>query len=100
MPRNGAGTKVCCDLKSPYGHHYTYILTIGVIWRALVELIALQESGDSDFSSSDEEDIDFLLLELSFKPKKILGPRVNPDDLSEVECEQLFRFVFSSRQPS
>ena len=68
--------------------------------RALVELIALQESSDSDFLSSDEEDIDILLLELSFKPKKILEPRINLDDLSEVDCEQLFRFVFSSRQPS
>ena len=68
--------------------------------RALVELIALQESSNSDFSSIDEGDMDFFLLELSFKPKKILGPRINLDDLSEVECEQLFRFVFSSRQPS
>ena len=45
--------------------------------RALVELIALQDSSDSDFSSSDEGDMNFLLLELSFKPKKILGPRIN-----------------------
>ena len=45
--------------------------------RALVELIALQESSNSDFSSSDEGDMNFLLLELSFKPKKILGPRIN-----------------------
>ena len=53
--------------------------------RALVELIALQESSDSDFSSSDEGDMDFLLLELSFKPK-ILGPRINLDDLT---CTQI-----------
>ena len=39
--------------------------------RVLVELIGLQESSDSDFSSKDEGDMDFLLLELSFKPKKV-----------------------------
>lgn len=52
------------------------------------------------FWAAMKEDMDFLLLEVSFKQKKILGPQINLDDLSEVECEQLFRFVFSSRQPS
>ena len=61
--------------------------------------MALQDSSDSGFSSSDEElDMDFLLLEVLFKPKKILGPRINLDDLSDVECEKLFRCVRSTMQ--
>ena len=67
--------------------------------KALVELLALQDSSDSDSSSSDEEDMDFLLLEMLFKPKKVLGPRVNLDDLSDLECEKLFRFVCFTWQP-
>ena len=41
--------------------------------KSLVELLALQDSSDSDSSSRDEEDMDFLLLEMLFKLKKILG---------------------------
>ena len=62
--------------------------------RALFELMALLDDSDLDSSSSsDEEDMDFLLCELSFKPKRVLGPRLNLDDLSSLQCEQLFRSV-------
>ena len=50
------------------------------------------EDSSSDSSSSDEDDLDFLLCELAFKPKRALGPRLNLMDLSDLQCEQLFRY--------
>ena len=44
-------------------------------------------------SSSEEDDLDLILLDLVSKPKRILGPRVHLDDLSDMECERLFRLV-------
>ena len=54
------------------------------------EMLLLLDSSDSDFSS-DEDDLEDIWLELSFKPKKVLGHRPNFVDLSASECEQLFR---------
>ena len=53
----------------------------------------LMQSIDSslDGSSSDEDDRDLLLLELAFAPKILPGPRLNLLDLSNQQCEQIFR---------
>lgn len=59
--------------------------------KAVLELLYSQDS--SSDSSSDEEDLDLLLLELAEKPKRILGPRLNLEDMTTLECEQLFRSV-------
>ena len=53
-------------------------------------MLLLLDSSDSDFSS-DEHALEDLWLELSFKPKKVLGRRPNLADLSASECKQLFR---------
>ena len=55
----------------------------------IVELI-IQESMASDLSDSDssedEEMIAAIMLELALAPKVALGPRLNLDDLSPLEC--------------
>ena len=65
----------------------------------IVELI-IQESMASDLSDSDssedEEMIAAIMLELALAPKVALGPRLNLDDLSPLECEQLFRSVIKN----
>lgn len=59
-------------------------------FKEILEALIYDYSSDSS-SSSDEDDIDFLLCELAFRPKRKLGPRLNIADLSDMECEQLFR---------
>ena len=58
--------------------------------KAVQQMLLLLDSSDSDFSS-DEEALEILYLELSFKPKKVLGRRPNFEELSMLECERLFR---------
>ena len=58
--------------------------------KDLEEMLPLLDSSHSDFSG-DEDALEDLWLELSFKPKKVLGRRPNLADLSASECEQLFR---------
>ena len=52
---------------------------------------------DSD-SSEDEEMIAAIMLELALAPKVALGPRLNLDDLSPLECEQLLISPFGRGQ--
>ena len=54
------------------------------------EMLLLLDSSNSDFSS-DEDTLESLYLELSFKPKVVLHPRLNLADLLTLECEQLSR---------
>ena len=61
--------------------------------KAILDVIILLDSDSDSASSSDEEDMDLLLCKLSFKPKRILGSRINLEDLSTLECEQLFRLA-------
>ena len=65
----------------------------------IVELI-IQESMASDLSDSDssedEEMMAAIMLELALAPKVALCPRLNLDDLSPLECEQLFRSVIKN----
>ena len=43
-------------------------------------------------ASSEEDDIDFLLPELAFRPKRKLGTSLNLEDPSDLECKQLVRY--------
>lgn len=45
----------------------------------------------SSESSSDEDDLEFLILEMAFNPKQQLGKHLHLDDISEEDCETMFR---------
>jgi hypothetical protein len=51
---------------------------------------------DSD-SSDDEDDLfddyDLILYEMAFTQKPMLGPRLNLQDVSEDDCEKMFRYT-------
>ena len=44
-------------------------------------------SGDS----SSDDDVVSVVCELTFAPRVALGPQLNLEDLSSLECEELFR---------
>ena len=46
----------------------------------------------ADSASSDEDDLEAVMLVLTEKPQRILHPRLNLDDLTTLECEQLIRY--------
>ncbi|CAH3027188.1 unnamed protein product [Porites evermanni] len=50
------------------------------------------DDSSSEGSSSSDEDLDFLFLEAAFPEPRLLGPRLNMEDISEIDCEQMFRF--------
>ena len=50
---------------------------------------------DGSDSSSSEYDLELLMLDLMEKPKRILCPRINLEDLHSSDCEQLFRLVLA-----
>ena len=54
-------------------------------------LEAMAYLNSSSESSSDENDLDLLLVDLSFAPKRVVVPRLNIVDLSNLQCGQLFR---------
>ena len=62
-----------------------------VLGKAMLDYLANDSSETS--SSSDEEDIDSIMLELACIPKSCTGTRLNLTDVSTLECERLFRFV-------
>ena len=48
---------------------------------------------DADSSSSEDDEIMFVLSELAVPAKELLGIKVNLEDFSSLQCEQLFRYV-------
>lgn len=50
------------------------------------------DDSSSEGSSSSDEDLDFLFLEAAFPEPRLLGLRLNMEDISEIDCEQMFRF--------
>ena len=60
-------------------------------FKATLNVLTYRDSSDAS-SSSEEDDIDFLFCELAFRPKRKLGPCLNLQDLSDLDCEQLFRY--------
>ena len=57
----------------------------------MVIMLLCEHDSSSDSSSSKEDDLELLMLDLMEKPKCILGPRIDLEDLLSLECEQLFR---------
>ena len=55
----------------------------------------LCDHDSSSDSSSSEDDLEALLLDLTEKPKCKLGPRLNLEDLISLECEQLLRLAIT-----
>ncbi|XP_044164299.1 uncharacterized protein LOC114968381 isoform X3 [Acropora millepora] len=58
-------------------------------YKDLLDVMQLDD-GSSEGSSSSDEDIDFLFLEAAFPEPRLLGPRLNIEDISEIDCEQMF----------
>lgn len=57
----------------------------------LLDVLLYGESSSDTSSSSEDDDMDALLMEMAFASKVILGKRINLEDISERDCEQLFR---------
>lgn len=58
-----------------------------------MELFLYESDSSNSDDSSDEDDIfDIILHEMAFTPKRNLGPRLNLQDISEDNCEKMFRF--------
>ncbi|CAH3188639.1 unnamed protein product, partial [Porites evermanni] len=55
-------------------------------------LTVLLYDDDSSSDSSDEEDLDLLFLDAAFGETRTLDKRPNIADLSEIQCEEMFRF--------
>ena len=47
----------------------------------------------SSEDSSDEDDYEFLFLEMLFNPKQQLGKHLHLHDISEEDCETMFRYL-------
>ena len=60
--------------------------------KSVLEVMALDSSSTSGTDSCEEDDKDILLCELAFRPKLNLGQRLHIADLTELQCEQLFRY--------
>ena len=70
-------------------NYYIYIYRCN--FDQILDVILYGESSSSDSSSSEEDDLDVLLLEMAFAPKLELGRRINLEDISEIDCERVFR---------
>lgn len=62
----------------------------------MVETLLCDYDSSSESSSSEEDDLETLFLDLKTKPKRVVGPRLNLEDLTSLECEQLFRLVLAA----
>ena len=58
-------------------------------FRGKIEEVIL--CGDSSDSSSDEDDIDLLFLDSMFPSMELTVPKLILDNLSEGQCEDMFR---------
>lgn len=59
----------------------------------IVDVMLWQDS--SDDSSSSEDDLDELLLEFMFPQQNNVNyPRINLQDIPDVQCEAMFRYKF------
>ena len=62
----------------------------------LLTVISHQDSSDFSEDSSDEDDLDTLLLFSMFTDNKSDFARKNYEDLTNFECEEMFRQVLST----
>ena len=60
--------------------------------KSVLEVMALDSSSTSGTDNCEEDDKDILLCELAFRPKLNLGQRLHIANLTELQCEQLFRY--------
>ena len=60
-------------------------------FNQILDVVLYGESSSSDSSSSEEDDLDVLLLEMAFAPKLELGLHINLEDISDIDCEHMFR---------
>ena len=73
--------------------------TFAYIRRQLHEFLMLKmqqrclASDDSDDSSGSDEELVAVVCELVLAPKTARGALLNLEDLSPLECEQLFRYT-------
>lgn len=67
--------------------------------KDVTDLLLCGDSTDTS-SSSDEDDLEYLFLDLAFAPGRERGPRVDLQRIGDLECEQLFRWPYSSLTPS
>ena len=51
-------------------------------------------------SSSDEDDLKFLLVNLAFAPQRVVIPHLSLMDMSNLQCDQLFRRKYKPQRPS
>ena len=58
----------------------------------MVKTLLCERDTSADSASSDEDDLEAVMLVLTEKPQRILRPRLNLDDLTILECEQLIRY--------
>ena len=57
----------------------------------VLEVMLYDDSSSDQFSSSEEDELDILLMDLAFAPKRILGSRITLQDIPEEDCECMFR---------
>ena len=60
-------------------------------FKELLDVMLYDDSSTHDSSSSDEDELDILLVEMAFAPKLNLGTRINLEDITDIGCEQMFR---------
>ena len=54
----------------------------------------LYDSTSSEETDSEsEDDLELMLLDTMFTPKRLLGPHINLQDIDEFHCEQWFRYA-------
>ena len=61
----------------------------------IMTLLCDCDASSSDSSSSEEDDLELLLFNVLETSERFVGPRINLEDLTCRECEQMFRFVIS-----
>ena len=66
-------------------------------FKNVLEAMAFAHSTSDSESSSDEDDLNFLLVDLAFGTQRVVVPRLSLMDLSNLQCEQLF--VRRKRKP-
>ena len=59
----------------------------------LLTVMLYDDDNSQSESSSDEDDLDFLLLSTLFPESKQVMQRLNLADLTESQCETMFRYV-------
>ena len=60
-------------------------------FKNVMEAMAYVHSTSDSESIGNEDDLNFLLVDLAFAPQRVVVPRINLMDLSDLECNQLFR---------